>query len=69
MVEQLGKAYKGKLRVVKVNVDDNPKLSRQYQVSSIPTLMIFEGGQMVERTVGARTRPEVEAMIARVLLT
>jgi thioredoxin 1 len=69
MVEQLGKAYKGKLRVVKVNVDDNPKLSRQYQVSSIPTLMIFEGGQMVERAVGARPHPELEAMIKRVLTT
>lgn len=67
MVEQLGRAYKGRLRVVKVNVDDNPKLSRQYQVSSIPTLMIFDGGQPVERAVGARPRPEIEAMIKRAL--
>ncbi len=67
MVEQLGKAYKGKLRVVKVNVDDYPKLSRQYRDSSIPTLMNYDGGQMVERAVGARPRPEVEAMIERVL--
>lgn len=67
MVEQLGKAYKGKLRVVKVNVDDNPKLSRQYRVSSIPTLMIFDGGHEVERAVGAQPRPQIEAMIERVL--
>lgn len=67
VVEQLGKAYKGKLRVVKVNVDDNPKLSRQYKVQSIPTLMIFEGGNMVERAVGAQPKPNIEAMITRVI--
>jgi thioredoxin 1 len=67
MLEQLGQEYKGKVRVVKVNVDDNPKLSRQYDVMSIPAIMLFENGTIVDRTVGAQPRRVVEKMIKGVL--
>jgi thioredoxin 1 len=52
-VEQVAQNYAGRARVVKVNVDENPKLARQFQVMSIPTLMVFKNGQPVKRQVGA----------------
>ncbi len=52
-VEELATEYKGKLKVVKVNVDDNQDIAVRYGILSIPTLLIFKGGQIVERMVGA----------------
>lgn len=68
MVEAIGRDYAGKLRVVKVNVDDNPKLSKQYNIMSIPTLMVFSDGDLVERTQGAQPRRVVERMIEQAML-
>ena len=48
-----GSEYAGKLKVVKVNTDENEAVSIQYQVMSIPTLILFKGGSAVERIVGA----------------
>jgi thioredoxin 1 len=52
-VEQVAQTYAGRARVVKVNIDENPMLARQFQVMSIPTLMVFKNGQPVKRQVGA----------------
>ncbi len=52
-VEQVAQKYADKARVVKVNVDENPAIARQFQIMSIPTLMTFKDGQMVKRQVGA----------------
>jgi len=52
-VEELGSEYAGKLKVVKVDVDENQDVSMRYGVQSIPTLLVFKDGQMVERLVGA----------------
>jgi thioredoxin 1 len=52
-VDQLAVEYAGKLKVVKVDVDQNPDISGRFGVLSIPTLMVFKGGQMVERILGA----------------
>lgn len=52
-VEELATEYSGKLKVVKVDVDENPDISGKYQVQSIPTLLIFKGGEVVERLIGA----------------
>lgn len=67
VVEQLGEANKGKLRVVKVNVDENPALSRKYNVMSIPAIMIFKDGAVVESTVGAQPRHILQRMIDNAL--
>jgi thioredoxin 1 len=53
LVEELAKEYDGRLKVAKVDVDANPKTAIQYGIRSIPTLMIFKGGQVVEQMVGA----------------
>jgi len=53
IVEKLAAELSGRLRVVKVNTDENPGLSQQYGIQSIPTMMIFKGGQLVTRWSGA----------------
>jgi thioredoxin 1 len=53
VVDQIAADYAGKLKVVKVNTDENEAVSIQYQVMSIPTLILFKGGSAVERIVGA----------------
>jgi thioredoxin 2 len=53
ILESLSKEYAGRLKVVKVNVDENPGLSQQFQATSIPTLMVLKDGQVVDRIVGA----------------
>lgn len=53
VVEEVAENYKGQLKVVKVNTDENPNVASQYGIRSIPTLMIFKGGQKVDMVVGA----------------
>jgi thioredoxin 1 len=59
VVEEIGQEQAGKLKVVKLNVDDNPDTARKYQVMSIPTLMVFSGGQEQKRLVGARGKGQL----------
>ena len=53
VVEEISEQYDGKVKVVKVNTDENPSVASQYGIRSIPTLMIFKGGQRVDMVVGA----------------
>ena len=53
MLENLSKEYAGRIKVVKVNVDENPGLSQQFQASSIPTMLVIKDGRVVDRIVGA----------------
>ena len=52
MVEELAGTYAGKAKMGKVNVDDYPQLAAQYRIMNIPTLLLFQGGQVVDRIVG-----------------
>ena len=58
ILEEIATEQSEKLRVVKVNVDDNPNLARQFDVMSIPTLIVFEGGDAKARLVGARGKQQ-----------
>ena len=60
LVQQLGKDYAGKVRVAKVNVDECPNVAAGYGVNSIPTLMIFKNGDVVERFVGVQPRSRLQ---------
>ncbi|MDY7004371.1 MAG: thioredoxin [Cyanobacteriota bacterium] len=53
VVEEISQQYDGLIKVVKVNTDENPNVASQYGIRSIPTLMIFKGGQRVDMVVGA----------------
>jgi thioredoxin 1 len=56
VVEEIAQQYQEKIKVVKVNTDENPNVASQYGIRSIPTLMIFKGGQRVDMVVGAVPR-------------
>ncbi|MEG4345048.1 thioredoxin [Microcoleus sp. A003_D6] len=53
VVDEIAQQYEGQVKVVKVNTDENPQVASQYGIRSIPTLMIFKGGQRVDMVVGA----------------
>lgn len=57
VVEQIAIEQKDKLRVAKLNVDENPRTPMEYRIRGIPTLIVFKGGQPVERIVGALPKP------------
>jgi thioredoxin 1 len=63
MVEQIAIEYAGKLKVVKLDVDSNNDIAGQYSVLNIPTLILFKGGNPVERVVGVRPKPELISRI------
>ncbi|QFS49219.1 trxA, thioredoxin 1 [Nostoc sphaeroides CCNUC1] len=53
VVDEISEQYKGQIKVVKVNTDENPQVASQYGIRSIPTLMIFKDGAKVDMVVGA----------------
>jgi thioredoxin 1 len=59
VVEEIARDQAGKLRAVKLNVDDNPTVTRKYGVMSIPTLIVFKDGQEKARVVGARGKEAI----------
>ena len=65
VVEQLAVEYQGKLKVVKLDVDANPDVSERYRVQSIPTLLLFKGGQDVERVIGALPKNLIVSKITK----
>ena len=65
IVEELSQQYEGKLRVYKVDVDQEQSLAMQYGIMSIPTLLLFKNGQVVEQIVGALPKGAIEQRIAK----
>ncbi|WP_448380317.1 thioredoxin [Gloeomargarita sp.] len=53
VVDEVAREFAGRVKVVKLNTDDNPKTANEYGIRSIPTLMIFKGGQKVDVVMGA----------------
>jgi thioredoxin 1 len=67
VVEELAGEYEGRLKVVKMNVDDNPQTPSQYGVRGIPNLIVFKGGQVAEQIVGAVPKAQLVKAIDRVV--
>jgi len=65
IIEELAKSYQDKLKVAKLNVDENSNLSSRYQILSIPTLILFKNGQPVDSLIGATTKTKLEALLRR----
>ncbi len=67
VVEELAGSYAGKLKVVKMNVDDNPQTPSRYGVRGIPNLILFKGGEVAEQIVGAVPRAQLVRAIDEAL--
>jgi thioredoxin 2 len=67
ILEQLASKYAGRIKVVKVNVDDNPRTAQRYDARSIPTLVFAKDGAVVDRVIGAQPAPALSAYIDRLL--
>lgn len=67
-VEALAKKYAGKVKVAKLNTDENPEIATKYKIMGIPTIMFFKGGQKLEQLVGAvpesKLKEKIEALLA-----
>ncbi len=67
VTEKLAEDYTGKVKFCKLNVDENPEMSRKYQVMSIPTLLFFKSGQQKDSSLGAVPevvlQPKIEALL------
>ncbi len=63
VLEEIAKEYSGRLRVAKLNIDDNPHTARRYGIRGIPTLMLFKGGDVEATKVGAASRTQLAAFI------
>ncbi len=62
-IEEIATEYRGRLKVVKLDVDEDQEISIRYGVQSIPTLLLFKGGQPVERLVGNYPKPAILSKI------
>ena len=56
ILEEIAAEHAGKLRVVKLNIDENPKVAASYGITSIPTMSVFSGGEVVKQIVGAKPK-------------
>jgi thioredoxin 1 len=65
ILSELATVHTGKLKVAKINVDEEPELTQQYGIMSIPTMKFFKAGEIVGEIVGAAPRPTIEAEIAK----
>ena len=62
-VDALAAEYAGRITVGKMNVDDNPQTQMRYQVRSIPTLLLFKGGKVVDQRVGAMPKSDLQKVL------
>jgi thioredoxin 1 len=63
ILDEIAGDYKGKLKIAKVNVDENQQVTQKYGIRSIPTLMIFKGGSVQAQKVGAMSKSQLAAFI------
>ena len=64
VIEEIANEYVGKVKVGKVNVDEEPELAQQFRVMSIPAIMLFKNGKVEKQLVGARPKADIEAMLS-----
>ncbi len=65
IVEKVAGTHTGRAKFMKLNTDDNPSLAGQYQVSGIPCLILFKGGQAIDRIVGYVSEQAINSMLAK----
>ncbi|HVQ35988.1 MAG TPA: thioredoxin, partial [Pyrinomonadaceae bacterium] len=65
IMDQLAAESNGRYVIAKLNVDENPRIATQFQIQSIPTMLIFKDGKLVDRLVGAQPKPAIADRLAR----
>lgn len=65
VIDQLAEEYEGKLKVAKVNVDENPELAGRYDILSIPSVFLFNNGKKVDGIIGARPKQAFDEMLKK----
>ena len=65
IIDDLANQYSGKLKVAKINVDESTEVAMRYQITSIPTFILFKNGQVADRALGALPRSEFVKLIDR----
>jgi len=67
ILDQIAAEHADKIKIVKLNVDDNPQMARKYQITSIPAMKVFRNGEVVKTVIGAKPKPAIEADLAEFL--
>jgi len=67
VIEQLASEYSGRVKIAKLNVDENPQTASRYSIRSIPTMLLFKNGDLVNTLVGALPRGEIESHLNSLL--
>ena len=57
VLEQIAQEHAGKIEVVKLNIDENPETAAAYRITSIPTMAVYQGGEVVKTIIGAKPKP------------
>jgi thioredoxin 2 len=67
ILDELASKYAGGVKIVKLNVDENPVTASKYNIQSIPTMLLFKGGSLVNRLVGALPKEEIERHLLSIM--
>jgi thioredoxin len=67
IMDQLAAESGGRYRIAKLNVDENPRTAAQFQIASIPTMLIFKDGQLIDRLIGAQPKQTIESHLQRAM--
>lgn len=67
VLEELAKEYEGRAKIVKLNVDENPEVASRYGIQSIPTLLFFKGGKLVDSAIGLQSKEALSRRLDQVV--
>jgi thioredoxin 1 len=67
ILDAIASEHSEKIKIVKLNVDDNPQIAMKYQITSIPAMKVFKGGEVVKTIIGAKPKPAIEHDLAEFL--
>ena len=67
ILDQIASEHADKIEIVKLNVDENPQTAAKYQITSIPAMKVYKGGEVVKTVIGAKPKPALEADLAAYL--
>ena len=67
ILDAIAAEHSDKIKIVKLNVDDNPQMAMKYQITSIPAMKVFRNGEVVKTVIGAKPKPAIEADLAEFL--